>query len=208
MWTPLVLNETNYLLKCLKEATINFYITDFKEMWHEELSPAELRNRFQELNPLFDTTLLTEDDLVERILSLISEPDPTILYTLTKQLDHVTLDIKSMREFSIKYRFYLKLANYATFFAQFTLPLMQTVQYLEMRQKKLVDLLERKDKEIQEHVLENGELTRKAIVTKKFDRKTVADTSREELFVNVFGKSKIFYDTFSEKFGVRKCTEL
>lgn len=37
---------------------------------------------------------------------------------------------------------------------------MQSVQYLEVRQKKLFDLLEKKDREIQEHQLEGGEISR------------------------------------------------
>lgn len=203
MWTPVVINETNYLLKYVKESNITIYITDFLDMWSEELTPIQFVERFQKGNPLFDITLLTKDELIEQVTSLINDCK-SVLYTLLKQPPGITLALKSAQEFPIKFKFHLIQTDDSTFFCQFTLPLVQTVQYLEMRQKKLLELLEKKDKEIQEHILENGELSRQAVVTKGFDRESFMHDFPGELLVNVFGKSKVFYDRFSEKFGVHK----
>uniref|UniRef100_A0A1Y1N569 Non-homologous end-joining factor 1 n=1 Tax=Photinus pyralis TaxID=7054 RepID=A0A1Y1N569_PHOPY len=203
MWTPVVINETNYLLKCVKESNITIYITDFLDMWSEELTPIQLVERFQNRNPLFDITRLTSDELIEQVTSLINDCK-SVLYTLSKQSSGITLALKSAEEFPLKFEFCLIQTDNSTFFYQFTLPAVQTVQYLEMRQKKLLELLEKKDKEIKEHILENGELTRQVVVTKEFDRESFMHDFPQDLLVNVFGKSKIFHDRFSEKFGVYK----
>lgn len=41
--------------------------------------------------------------------------------------------------------------------------MLQSVQYLEMRERKLFELLEKKDKEIQEHELLGSQISRRKI---------------------------------------------
>lgn len=204
MWEPVVINNTNYLIKFKHSSQIYLYLSNLKEIWVEQLSQSDLTNRFQELNPLFDSTQLEEGELIQYITSMLQNINDATSIILTEN-NHVNIELKSkFLESSIRFKLDMEKGDDVMYFNEFTLPLIQSVQYLEMRQKKLFELLEKKDKEIEEHVLENGEITRKVLVTKKFDRDNIMDVVPKDILVSVFGKSKQFFEVFSKNYGVMK----
>ncbi|KAK4880880.1 hypothetical protein RN001_004199 [Aquatica leii] len=204
MWEPVVINNTNYLIKFKHSSQIYLYLSNLKEIWVEQLSQSDLTNRFQELNPLFDSTQLEEGELIQYITSMLQNINDATSIILTEN-NHVNIELKSkFLESSIRFKLDMEKGDDVMYFNEFTLPLIQSVQYLEMRQKKLFELLEKKDKEIEEHVLENGEITRKVLVTKKFDRDNIMDVVPKDILVGVFGKSKQFFEVFSKNYGVMK----
>ncbi|KAF2905520.1 hypothetical protein ILUMI_00653 [Ignelater luminosus] len=145
----------------------------------------------QELNPLFDVNSLTSTEIISRVESLITDVHLETNIFLSTEDDKITLELKrKFQEFYIKYKFCLLVGDEN-----------MSVQYLEVRQKKLFDLIEKKDREIQEHQLEGGEISRRNLVTKKFDRNAILENAPEHLFVNVFGKSKVYLETFIKRFG-------
>ncbi|KAF5304346.1 hypothetical protein FQA39_LY09725 [Lamprigera yunnana] len=219
MWEPIVVNGVNYLLRFILNSEIKLFITNLTNIWIEELSQEDLVNRFQELNPLFDTTELATNELVERVMVMVKDIGNTTITLM--EADNLILDLKfKILESSVKFHFKLMRRNDNTYFNEFVLPMIQSVQYLEMRQKKLFQILEKKDKEIEEYELEKGTITRskyltclyylftsinlETLITNKFDRNNWMNDDPESLLVNVFGKSKEFYDIFSQKFGVIK----
>ncbi|KAF5280126.1 hypothetical protein FQR65_LT15075 [Abscondita terminalis] len=204
MWEPLVINNRNYLLKCKSGLLVEVFITNFKEIWVERLSQEDILNRFQQLNPLFDCTDLERLELVEYIVSMIKNVNGDVSISLIES-DGITIEFTcKWLETEIKFFFNVEKGDENLYFNEFTLSLIQSVQYLEMRQKKLFELIEQKDKEILEHVLENGEITRKVLVTEKFERDNIMDGVPEELIINTFGKSKHFFNTFSQNYGAIK----
>lgn len=135
----------------------------------------------QECNPLCDVSLLEPADVVDQIASLgESVSAKTTVITRLKcekgSNDELLVELKSNNEeFSTCFQFALSKTSdeevracikvkpcrtlLFQLFKEFTLPLVQTVQYLETQNTLLCELLEKKDREIEEHRLEGGEIT-------------------------------------------------
>lgn len=91
----------------------------------------------------------------------------------------------------------------------FTLNLINTIQYLELEQQRLHELLERKDKEIDEYRREYGEITRgtnieisyiidvncsisDVLKTEKFVKKDSGNCAEKELLLSILTNKETF----------------
>nr|CAI5832042.1 unnamed protein product [Callosobruchus analis] len=72
-----------------------------------------------------------------------------------------------------------------------TIPMVQTIDFLETQQKVLCNIIQKKDRELTEYRLEKGVITRSDLVTEPFDI-TLLKTSDDKLLLNTFKQSKQF----------------
>lgn len=205
MWKPFLFENCNYLIKYRNERIIRIYLTDFRNLWMEEIVTDKLIERFKDLNPLFDISSLSSEAILSKIFVIIDELKSSTIITLSNIEPNVNLELKyKLGDFFIKCKFYFIQSDSSVYFNEFTLPLLQSVQYLEMRERKLFELLEKKDKEIQEHELLGSQISRQHLITKKFNRNEFMENNPNGLFVNVFLKSRAFLDNFAKNFGLIK----
>ncbi|KAJ8936338.1 hypothetical protein NQ314_012411 [Rhamnusium bicolor] len=76
--------------------------------------------------------------------------------------------------------------------------MIHTIHYLEQQQKILCDLIEKKDRELEEYKMEKGPISRTDLITEKFNSNIMENTS-EKLMLNVYGQSTKFWETFIKK---------
>ncbi|KAK9886332.1 hypothetical protein WA026_015844 [Henosepilachna vigintioctopunctata] len=80
------------------------------------------------------------------------------------------------------------------FFSEVTTPLINTIKYLEESQKKMSELLIKKDRELEEYKLEKGNITREDLATTPYVNNGSEDISNSSLMLNLFNQ-------FSEPFS-------
>nr|CAH7752937.1 unnamed protein product [Callosobruchus chinensis] len=72
-----------------------------------------------------------------------------------------------------------------------TIPMIQTIDFLETQQKILCNIIQKKDRELEEYRLEKGTISRSDLVTEPFDL-NLLKTSDNKLLLKTFQQSKQF----------------
>ncbi|CAH1973004.1 unnamed protein product [Acanthoscelides obtectus] len=93
----------------------------------------------------------------------------------------------------VKLEFELILTEDEKFKELITIPMIQTINYLETQQKVLCSIISKKDRELEEYRLEKGVISRGDLVTEPLDL-NVLKTSSDKLLLNTFQQSKSFID--------------
>lgn len=196
MWKTLVFEGNYYLFKVISaNEEVTIYISDLQSIWRKQTSNEHLQQIFKQTNTLLDH----EAPSVHNIYLLMLNE---------KNLENLTFDADS-NECSLKFKYFIdelpvklniKLQKQAgtDYLNQITIPLVQTVQYLEFKQKKLETLLCQKDKELSEYKFEYGKISRKILNTEKYEADREMKTN---LVLKVFSEDNDFNRLFAEKHG-------
>ncbi|KAK9886333.1 hypothetical protein WA026_015844 [Henosepilachna vigintioctopunctata] len=198
MWKTFQYNNEPYIMKLeIKEnglsENILLWLSNLRILWKEELSLKDCSRRFKEMNPLLECP---EDGLKEEIAKMINGVNDA-LTEINQNDESVFLRIETLLEkhnINIKFKFNLSLLPGDRFFSEVTTPLINTIKYLEESQKKMSELLIKKDRELEEYKLEKGNITREDLATTPYVNNGSEDISNSSLMLNLFNQ-------FSEPFS-------
>ncbi|GJQ82020.1 hypothetical protein Trydic_g6897 [Trypoxylus dichotomus] len=187
MWKSFQFGDDIFLIKFLSVGTHTFYLTDLKTLWMEELNDDEMQEKFQSLNPI-----CVDANVVEELKTLIKNASSETVH-LTKDDVSINMEIKIiLDDFPLKYSWKFDIQSTSELFRIFTLNLINTIQYLELEQSRLHELLQKKDREIEEYKTEYGEITRDVLKTEKFVKRDTTDPAGSELLLDMLTNKEIF----------------
>nr|XP_023024497.1 uncharacterized protein LOC111512590 [Leptinotarsa decemlineata] len=127
--------------------------------------------------------------------------DKVQVVEVTQSESMINLSIKTnISDFKIKYEVTLTKTEDEKFMEMMTIPMIQTIHFLEIQQKMLCKLIEKKDRELEEYQMEKGAISRSDLITGKFEANTLVKSSRK-LILNTLGNSEKFMDHIKRKFG-------
>ncbi|XP_060526064.1 uncharacterized protein LOC132701842 isoform X2 [Cylas formicarius] len=186
MWRPFQSSGTLYVTR-IKEGNDQLHIalTNFMVLWENIFTTKQLERGFKQCNPVIEASMLAIKNNALDLLYNIRECEVLI----EKRGEDVELQIKRELSEQIKseqlvFKYILQKKEEALFKDYITVPLIQTVFYLETQQRTLLSAIERKDRELEEHRMEKGEISRNDLKTEKFDPGSLQRDSK--LFLNVF----------------------
>ncbi|KAL0271842.1 UNVERIFIED_CONTAM: hypothetical protein PYX00_008809 [Menopon gallinae] len=174
MWTSLSLD--NLILKWKKtEFGCNVHVSDFIHIWSLNLKNEEIEVIFKSMNPLIEAPTVK---IVDTVLSLF-EKIKSISKAYQIKDDILTLHLESDL-FGVHFQFelHLKQQNAEMLFQELLLPMITVAATLQLRENKLIEIITRKDAEINEYKRENTPIKRNHLITKKFN----ADRFKERGF--------------------------
>lgn len=193
MWNSFVDKDNNYLIRIDDDGKVS--LTDFKCLWIQEIPKLEMINDFKQLNQDY---VGDDDESFSEIMSCVR--NVKFVESLVYEEDVCRLGIKAKTEdLPIRLHLILGKSEANSFFEEIMVPMVKTVQYLELKQNKYAEQLEKKDAEIQEYSIEFGTLKRKHLITEKFKRDP--KTATEGLMINIFTKSDGFYEALTRNHG-------
>lgn len=152
---------------------ITCWLTDLRVVYSESLSGmVEVMERVKNENPF----LLLPSDIEKKVMETISALPKM---TATSKADRITftratnrLQLKYLLSESVPLKFHwtLNKCDETAFFEIITVPLLRQLVYVEEKTRNLVDIIKRKDLEIEQYKLDGAlPLTRKQFVTERFD---------------------------------------
>jgi hypothetical protein len=137
---------------------------------------------------------------VSQVAQLINDISSLEHVEVVKTEDELQLILRSSKaEFKIEFNFNFHKSTSEVFLKEVTVPLIQTVKHLEERQNMLYNLVQKKDRELEEYKLEKGLISRDDLITEKFDESQAGNVDNKSM-MNVFGQS-IFWDNFVKRYG-------
>jgi hypothetical protein len=197
MWKSFQHNDDLYMIKLVTNQNLDFYVTDLQKIWIQNISKETLLSQFQEFNPLFEIKV---DEAVSQVAQLINDISSLEHVEVVKTDDELQLILRSSKaEFKIEFNFNFHKSTSEVFLKEVTVPLIQTVKHLEERQNMLYNLVQKKDRELEEYKLEKGLISRDDLITEKFDESQAGNVDNKSM-MNVFGQS-IFWDNFVKRYG-------
>jgi len=168
MWKKFKIEGKELLIKhSLIDECHKIVVTNFINLWHEEIANEDLLIRCKGMNRLVEAT---DEVFLRNALSLLQTEADHVIRSFV-QADHETvLELHTCLD-GLKFRikFFLKLANNILMFEELTCPLLTVVADLEKRNQLLMDMIKKKDLEILEYKLEGAQISRKAVETEQFD---------------------------------------
>ncbi|EEZ98007.1 uncharacterized protein LOC662288 [Tribolium castaneum] len=198
MWKTFQHGENLYMIKIVQDDNLRLVVTDFQNIWVQDVSRDELLQQFQEANPLFDIKIEEVGSEVIEAINSISDCTNVEMVESDEGLKLILNTIKS--EYKIRFKFNLLKSPSETFLKEITVPLIQTVKHLEERQSMLINLLHKKDRELEEYKLEKGLISRDDLITEKFDVEKLSSID-DKLMMNVFGQNETFWNCFVGQHG-------
>ncbi|KAI4460027.1 non-ous end-joining factor 1 [Holotrichia oblita] len=187
MWKSFQFENDVYLIKFTSDSTHTFYLTDLQSLWMEELDDDEMQERFQSQN-----RFCIDANVAEEIKTLInSASSDTVQITKNDTVISMEINVK-VDDFPLKFYWKLDVQSSDELFRIFTLSLINTIQYLELEQGRLHEILGKKDREIEEYKKEYGEISRDVLKTEKFVKKDGVDTTGSELLLDMLTNKDIF----------------
>ncbi|XP_066149728.1 uncharacterized protein [Euwallacea fornicatus] len=218
MWKLFNDSENVYMLQVQKRenaSACSVSITDLTFIWEREFSIANLVDIFKEVNPLISATDEQISSNFWEILEIL--PHDSIDITVATDNTNMTLTLKkkcanfknALVDYHIVYKLILVRANPDQFKSIVTIPAMQTIYFLEKQQSALLNLIKKKDRELEEFRMEKGDISRDDLKTDKFDS-DLLKTDVNGKFLNLFTdeKNTKFWQKFSELNGEIKPTNL
>ncbi|XP_077295282.1 uncharacterized protein LOC143917596 isoform X2 [Arctopsyche grandis] len=176
MWIE-VINTTQsgyYIKYSIQQILYNFYLTNFISIWEVSIEENKLENLLLENNPLLgaDGSSLV-NNCIELIFNGISKNNVKSNFKLisdnTNNETQIELQlIVSNDNFIIKLPLLFVPSNYNVFCKEVTVPMIMKLNELQKSEDILIDLLNKKDKEISEYKAEGAVLPLKHLETKKF----------------------------------------
>ncbi|CAG9766847.1 unnamed protein product [Ceutorhynchus assimilis] len=214
MWKTFVDIENVFMIK-LEKNDVDFILllTNISCLWESEFSTLNLVNSFKEYNPLIaagDEQIVS--DFIE-IINNIQDVNTSVKSTG----DNIELVLEqnccgfgeSVKSSKIIYKFTLNKKEQEQFKDKIVVSAIKTIYFLEKQQKMLLNLVQKKDRELEEFRMEKGEISRGDLKTEKFDA-NVLNTNNDELFLNVFTEkqSERFWQKFTETNGKVETTNM
>ncbi|KAJ8950683.1 hypothetical protein NQ318_012763 [Aromia moschata] len=202
VWKTFTICDDVYMLKVTEaNGEFRFCISDLKEIWCGEYTKERLVDSFKECNPSISIGRDEAIAQILRILDHINEADVTV----TRSDGKIDVDVKSDitgldTKFKVKYKLDLVVADKEKFVQEITAPMVHTINYLEKQQKMLCNLIEKKDRELEEYRMEKGVISRADLMTEKFNP-DVIEKSSKNLMLDVYVESTKFWEKFVEKYG-------
>ncbi|KAK9744636.1 XLF-Cernunnos, XRcc4-like factor, NHEJ component [Popillia japonica] len=187
MWKSFQCGNDVFLIKFTSDTTHTFYLTDLQSLWMEELDDNEMQERFQSQN-----RFCIDANVAEEIKTLIDNASSdTVHITKTDTVINMEINVK-IDDFPLKFFWELDVQSSDELFRIFTLSLINTIQYLELEQGRLHEIIGKKDREIEEYKKEYGEISRDVLKTEKFVKKDGVDTAGSELLLDMLTNKEIF----------------
>ncbi|CAH0552694.1 unnamed protein product [Brassicogethes aeneus] len=188
-------------------------VTNLKTIWFKIFTIEEMSKKFIECNPRIEKT--DDKKLLDLILKLLNNLETsTIECKYLKESLSLTIETKlSDVDINYKFEFILDIGDNkmvscflhnnkfhfcVKFTEKVTYPMITTIKYLEDQNKLITNLLEKKDREIEEYKIEYGNISRHDLVTEKY---TPFNNDNQKILLNTFGQSKKFWTNF-----INKCT--
>jgi len=165
------LNE-QFMFSIVKESNEHFVVnlSDFKVLWRERIAWQDILNRAKSENPFMNVD--GKKGAIERTISSLADQ-----YKYNCKENELLLKIKYYIS-GVPFHFYWKLmkSNSDVFFEEITKKLLVTLLNVQDQRFELIDIVKRKDLEINQYKAEGATLTRKNIATQpfckqEFDRK-------------------------------------
>ncbi|XP_044763664.1 uncharacterized protein LOC123320410 [Coccinella septempunctata] len=194
MWKSFEIKGKNFIFKVKSEEnSLTVTLSDLKCIWSEKITSSDILSRFKEMNPLFESN----ENIKDTVTSMISNIDNALEVNTESEDDTLILRVKTQLEkkYMIGFRFILTKLPGEDFFSKITLPMVQTILNLEQAQCDLHNILEKKDRELQEYKLEKGEISREDLKTKPFIS-NVRNEKSDGLMLNLFKKNFLPEDAY------------
>lgn len=215
MWKPFLNSENLHMLRLEQnEQELTLLLTDFSCLWESEFSAKNLVDHFKNNNPLIAATdSQIKDDLFKLVndlhkitVSIIHCNDNLLQLNLEQSCSELSQYAKSQ---SIFYKFSLEKKTQDEFKTKVTVSAIQTIYFLESQQKMLLNLVQKKDRELAEYRMEKGEISRGDLKTDKFEIESMKNNN-DKLFLNVFTNenNREFWNKFTEENGNVQMTSL
>lgn len=177
-WNKLLIGTVPYVIKFQKNATpdsdpiVTCWLSNFKSIWTESIASISiLQKRFSELNRRLDI----DDD---QLLDIVSRLPESIQHTKFEPDDNekhkLCFEYDLSKEVKVRHFWLLQKSNEQSFYEHITKPMMAQMLELHANHTKLIDLVKRKDQEIEQYKLDGATLTRKQLATKPFHSDDVA----------------------------------
>ncbi|XP_044258168.1 uncharacterized protein LOC123007145 isoform X1 [Tribolium madens] len=198
MWKTFQHGANLYMIKVVQDTNLRLVLTDFQNIWVQEISKDDLLLQFQEANPLFDVKV---DEIVTEVTEAINSISDLTDIEISEADEGLKLLLNSIKsEYKIKFKFNFHKSSSETFLKEITVPLIQTVKHLEERQNMLMNLLQKKDRELEEYKLEKGVISRDDLITEKFDEEKL-NSIDDKSMMGVFGHNETFWNSFVSQHG-------
>ncbi|XP_050293468.1 uncharacterized protein LOC126734001 isoform X3 [Anthonomus grandis grandis] len=169
MWKPFVDGNVLYLLQFKKvDGTFSFLVTNFSLFWKCDLTDDELVSNFKVKNPLIDAT---PDQIISNFLAILENFKNLVI--CTEKIDDKLQVIfekncDNNRAFEQKLTYTIALQKLRerdtsedNLKQEFMVSSLKTIYLLEKQKQMLVNLVEKKDRELEEYRMEKGEISRK-----------------------------------------------
>ncbi|XP_031624687.1 uncharacterized protein LOC116341647 [Contarinia nasturtii] len=171
-WSKLKIGTDQYIAKLNRKDADNLgsctlWLSDFKTLWSESFTDKfDLIQRLADSNP----ALNIDDEIGEKLISEIFAFESAKIDAYTNDDDEIHLQHSLTDEMGCTFQWLLKKRDAQVFFEQITKPLLQQIGEMEDNEKVLIEIINKKDAEINQYKLEGApELNRKKYITEKFD---------------------------------------
>ncbi|XP_030756826.1 uncharacterized protein LOC115882741 [Sitophilus oryzae] len=204
MWKPFKTPEAIYMLRLdEQDENFNLILTNITDIWETHFSLEQLVEIFKKENPNIEAT---EDIVKTNLLSTIEElGNVNISLNYSDNELNLVLQPKCSDESlklgvpNIVYTFSLLKQDSSKFKNELTIPLIQTVFFLEKQQQVLLNLLKKKDRELEEYRMEKGDISRNDLKTETFHLE--GGNNSNNLFLKVFKEGDEFWKYFTDQHG-------
>ncbi|XP_017889396.1 non-homologous end-joining factor 1-like isoform X2 [Ceratina calcarata] len=162
MWESVKIDSKDYLISVTRnDDTIKIFLTDLIELWTETLTNEIVLNKCRKLNPLLNVEALNYNEIVLNVLRNISN------YIVEASVELIKLRVP-IEGGSMKFNLSLTKSTSQDFWEIVTKPFCISGMELMRQRTILLDLIKKKDEEIEEYKAQGAELIRKNIETKLF----------------------------------------
>ncbi|VEN48738.1 unnamed protein product [Callosobruchus maculatus] len=194
MWKPFATADSAYLLRySSNQDTIEILLSNLKYLWTGNFTKQYLFEMFKKLNPLLEV-----DDVSSQVIQILDRIDNTEIKINIVDSNKV-LEMKVFSNLSqdadyevpVNVELTLTLSENDKLTEVLTIPMVQTINFLETQQKVLCNIIQKKDRELTEYQLEKGVISRNDLVTEPFDF-NLLKTSDDRLLLNTFQQSTQF----------------
>lgn len=170
-WKKLSIGSESYIVKFIKsdaEPIVTCLLSNFKSIWSESItSTSILQKRFTEFNRRLD---IEDDKLLGIITNLPESIQNTKFDAAEDGVRKLSFEYHLSAEIILRHIWFLQKSDEQTFFEQITKPMMNQMLELYDSHTKLIDIVKRKDQEIEQYKLDGAPpITRQQLVTKPFD---------------------------------------
>lgn len=170
-WKKFSVDSESYIVKFIRsdaEPVVTCFLSDFKSLWSECItSTSILQKRFTELNRRLD---VDDDKLLEIITKLPESIQFAQFNPAEDGVRKLCFEYHLSAEIILRHNWHLQKSDEQTFFEQITKPMMNQMLTFYDNQTKLIDIVKRKDQEIEQYKLDGAPpITRQQLVTKPFD---------------------------------------
>lgn len=172
-WSKLNLDHKVYIIKYDQSSTENSdsmvtcWLSDFKHLWKESIETIEnLQKRFSEQNRRYE---IKNDQLIETIVKLSANICNSKIESNDDKLK-LHFDYPFSEDIFVKFYWLLERCDHQEFYENISMPMLKQMIELQANRTKLIEIIEKKDQEIEQYKLDGAApLMRKQFITKPFE---------------------------------------